>query len=317
MFAKTCQQCHVLFGTGGNVGPELTGSNRADLDYLLSNVYDPSALIGKDYQAHVVATRDGRILTGIIRAEDKDAITLVTANESLIVPKGEVEERRPSDASMMPEGLWSAMDDHEVRSIVAYLASPAQVPMLATADNVRGFFNGRDLTGWDGDPKLWKVEGSEIVGRTTGLAHNEFLRSDLSAGDFRLTLQVKLVANAGNSGVQFRSEPMAGGEVKGYQADVGVGWWGKVYEENGRGLLWKESGERHVRPGEWNTYEIVAVGPKIRTAINGHPCATLDDPAGARRGIVAFQLHSGGPTEVRFKDLTLELDPPAAAPKVP
>ena len=66
VFAKVCQQCHTLFGVGRLVGPDLTGSNRADLDYLLSNVLDPSALIGKDYLAHVIATTDGRVLTGII-----------------------------------------------------------------------------------------------------------------------------------------------------------------------------------------------------------------------------------------------------------
>ena len=307
VFAKTCQQCHVLFGSGGNVGPELTGSNRADLDYLLSNVFDPSALIGKDYLAHVVATKDGRVLTGIIRSEDKDAITLVTANETLIVPRPEVEERKPSEASMMPEGLWATLGDHEVRSLVAYLAGPSQVPMLATVDDIKGLFNGRDLLGWDGDPKLWRVEGGEIVGKTAGLAHNAFLRSDLSLADFRLTAQVKLVKDEGNSGIQFRSEPLPGGEVKGYQADVGVGWWGKVYEENGRGLLWKDSGEAFVKPGEWNTYEIVCNGSKVRTSINGKPCAVLDDPSGAKRGIIAFQLHSGGPTEVRFKDLKVEV----------
>ena len=93
VFAKICQQCHTLFGVGGQVGPDLTGSNRADLDYLLSNVLDPSALIGKDYLAHVIATTDGRVLTGIIRAEDKDTITLVTANETITLPKSEVEER--------------------------------------------------------------------------------------------------------------------------------------------------------------------------------------------------------------------------------
>ena len=309
VFAKTCQQCHVLFGTGGNVGPELTGSNRADLDYLLSNVFDPSALIGKDYLAHVVATKDGRVLTGIIRSEDKDAITLVTANETLTLPKPEVEDRKPSETSMMPDGLWTPLSDHEVRSLVAYLASPGQVPMLATLENVKAFFNGRDLAGWDGDPKLWKVENGEIVGKTTGLSRNEFLRSDLSLADFRLTVQVKLVKNEGNSGIQFRSESLPHGEVKGYQADIGVGWWGKVYEENGRALLWKESGEAFVKPGEWNTYEIVAIGPKIRTFINGKPCAVLDDPAGAKRGIIAFQLHSGGATEVRYKDFKVELDP--------
>ena len=91
VFAKVCQQCHTLFGVGRQVGPDLTGSNRADLDYLLSNVLDPSALIGKDYLAHVIATTDGRVLTGIIRAEDKDTITLMTANETITLPKSEVE----------------------------------------------------------------------------------------------------------------------------------------------------------------------------------------------------------------------------------
>jgi putative heme-binding domain-containing protein len=309
VFAKNCQQCHVLFGTGGNVGPELTGSNRGDLDYLLSNVFDPSALIGKDYLAHVIATKDGRVLTGIIRSEDQDAITLVTANETLTLPKPEVEDRKPSETSMMPEGLWASLNDHEIRSLVAYLAGPSQVPMLATFGNIKALFNGQNLQGWDGDPKFWKVENGEIVGKTTGLGHNAFLRSDLSMADFRLTVQVKLVKNEGNSGIQFRSEPLPGGEVKGYQADVGVGWWGKIYEENGRGLLWDKSGEAFVKPGEWNLYEVVCIGSKIRTFINGQPCAVLDDPGGASRGIIAFQLHSGGATEVRFKDLKVELDP--------
>ena len=129
VFARTCQQCHTLFGVGGQVGPDLTGSNRSDLDYVLSNVLDPSALIGKDYLAHVIATADGRILTGIIRAEDKDTLTLVTANETITLPKSDVEQRRQSDQSMMPEDLWTPLSEHEVRSLVSYLASPAQVPL--------------------------------------------------------------------------------------------------------------------------------------------------------------------------------------------
>ncbi len=127
------------------------------------------------------------------------------------------------------------------------------------------------------------------------------------AGDFRLTLDVKLVKNEGNSGIQFRSEPLPDGEMKGDQADVGPGWWGKLYEENGRGLLWDRSGEAHVKPGDWNRYEVVAEGSKITTMINGQPCVSLDDPKGARRGIFAFQLHSGGATEVRFRTLRLEV----------
>ena len=129
----------MLFGVGGQVGPDLTGSNRADLDYVLSNVLDPSALIGKDYMAHVIATTDGRVLTGIIRAEDKDKITLVTANETITLPKSEIEQRRSSEQSMMAEDLWKPLSEHEVRSLVSYLASPAQVapPPAAEAGPVR------------------------------------------------------------------------------------------------------------------------------------------------------------------------------------
>lgn len=306
VFVKTCAQCHVLFDQGGNVGPELTGSNRADLDYVLSNVLDPSALIGKDYQAHLVATSDGRILTGIIKGESEDAITLLTANETITIPQDEVEERQLSDLSMMPDDLWANLSNHEIRSLVAYLASPAQVPVLLTADTAQMIFNGEDLTGWVGNPELWSVEDGAIVGKTEGLGRNEFLRSELLAGDFRLTLDVKLMPNTENSGIQFRSDPLSEGEVKGYQADVGAGWWGKLYEEHGRGLLWDTPGDPHVRPGEWNTYEIVAQGSTIKTSINGKPCVDLDDPEGARRGIFALQLHSGGPMEVRFRNLVLE-----------
>jgi putative heme-binding domain-containing protein len=131
VFAKVCQQCHILFGVGSQVGPDLTGSNRADLDYVLSDVLDPSALIGKDYLAHAIPTADGRILTGIIRAEDKDTITLVTITETIIVSKSELAERRQSKQSMMPEDFWTLLSEHEIRSLVTYLASPAQAPLPA------------------------------------------------------------------------------------------------------------------------------------------------------------------------------------------
>ena len=309
IFAKTCQQCHTLFGVGGKVGPELTGSNRADLDYLLSNILDPSAVVGKDYLTSVVETKKGRVLTGILREQTKNAVTLVMATETVIVPRAEVESIKTSNLSMMPDDLLKPLSDDDVRALVAYLASPRQVPLRATPDNVQTFFNGKDLTGWDGNPKLWKVEEGEVVGKSPGLKRNEFLIGHLLVGDFRLTCQVKLTPNAGNSGIQFRSEALPGGEVKGYQADIGAGWWGKLYEENGRGILAKDGGEVHVKPGAWNRYEVVAVGSRIRLSINGKLCADIDDPPGARRGIFALQLHSGGPFEVRFKDLKLELNP--------
>src|SRR5581483_8373699 len=159
----------------------------------------------------------------------------------------------------------------------AYLQSPAQVPALATAENAKDFFNGKDLTGWDGDAKLWHVENGEIVGRSPGIKHNEFLKSELATGDFRLALKVKLVPNKENSGVQFRSEALPNGEMKGPQADVGLGWWGKLYEENGRGVLSQGAGEKHVKVDDWNEYEIVAQGGKVKTTLNGVVSVDIDD----------------------------------------
>src|SRR5262249_13325032 len=155
--------------------------------------------------------------------------------------------------------------------------------------------------------KLWSVENGEIVGKSPGLKRNEFLKSQMMAGDFRLRLKMKLTPNRENSGIQFRSEPLPSREMKGPQADAGAGWWGKLYEESGRGLLWSKSGEKHIKTDDWNEYEIVAEGSRVRTYLNGKLCVDLDDGALARRGIFGLQIHAGGPMEVRFKDLKLEV----------
>ena len=305
VYAKTCQQCHVLFAAGGKIGPELTGSNRANLDYLLSNVVDPSAVMAKEYQPTIVLT-DGRTITGLIKAEDSKAITLQTANAIEVIPLAEIEERKLSDKSMMPDDQLRQYSPHEIRSLMAYLASEQQGPILATQSNAQDFFNGQNLAYWRGDAELWKVADGEIVGLTKGLKHNDFLMSEFAVEDFHLKVEIKLVGNLGNSGIQFRSAATESG-MKGYQADVGEGWWGKLYEEEGRALLWDKSGEKHVKNGEWNVYEVRAVGSKIQTWINGQLCVDLDDPKGAVRGIIAFQLHSGGATEVRLRNIELRV----------
>lgn len=306
VFARHCQQCHVLFDVGRKVGPELTGSNRANLDYVLSNVIDPSALIGKDYQVQVIVTHNGRVLNGIVKAEDPDKLVLATANEEVVISQSDIDERTVSDKSMMPDDLIRTMSEAEFRALVAYLASPQQVPLPVTKDNAQTFFNGKDLTGWTGNLALWSVENGEIVGKSAvPVPRNEFLYSDLLVDDFRLELEVKLVDNTKNSGIQFRSKPRPDGEMEGYQADIGQGWWGKLYEESLRGLLWDKPGDQHVKVGDWNKYEIVAVGSRIRTWLNGQLCVDLEDPKGLRSGVIALQVHSGGPTEVRFRNLKL------------
>jgi putative membrane-bound dehydrogenase-like protein len=310
VFARTCQQCHTLFDAGGKVGPDLTGSNRGDLDYILQNIVDPNAVIPNDYKAWNLETTDDRTITGILKQQDDKSVTLVTANETVVVPRNEIHSLKESELSMMPEGLLQNLNDQEVRDLLYYLRGPAQAPLPPNVETSLALFNLKDLTGWEGDTSLWKVDNGEIVGRSaTGLKHNEFLKSKMVLDDFRLVLKIKLVPNKENSGVQFRSEKSGAYEMKGPQADAGAGWWGKLYEENGRGILSDKSGEPYLKTDDWNTYEIVAVGSKIRTAINGHICCDLDDEKISRRGILGLQMHAGGPMDVRFRDFQLELNP--------
>jgi putative heme-binding domain-containing protein len=131
VFARTCQQCHTLFGEGGKVGPDITGSNRSDVDYILQNVLDPNAVIPNDYRTSNVETKDDRSITGIVTKQDDNAVTIVTANETLILPRNELKSVTQTELSMMPEGLLQAISEDEARDLLAYLRSPAQVPMPA------------------------------------------------------------------------------------------------------------------------------------------------------------------------------------------
>ena len=97
-------------------------------------------------------------------------------------------------------------------------------------------FNGKDLTGWVGDPDLWKVEDSILVGRTTkNLSYNDFLRTEKEYANFAFTCETRLQGY--NSGIQFRSLVQEDGHMAGYQADIGDGCWGALYEEMLRGHL--------------------------------------------------------------------------------
>jgi putative membrane-bound dehydrogenase-like protein len=129
VYKQTCASCHRLFDDGSDVGPELTGSQRANLDYVLENVLDPSAVVAKEYQVTILETKDGRVLTGIIRQENEKVLTLQTQNEKVTLPLREIQNRTKSAASMMPEGMLDKLTNEEVRDLIAYLASPEQVPL--------------------------------------------------------------------------------------------------------------------------------------------------------------------------------------------
>ena len=128
-FAKTCGSCHVLFGTGGKIGPELTGSNRGDLEYLLANLLDPSAVVGRDYQTTTIVTNDGRSVAGIVVTETPSSVTLQTPTEQIKIDTADIDTRVLSPLSLMPENQLDQLAPEAARDLIAYLRSPTQVPL--------------------------------------------------------------------------------------------------------------------------------------------------------------------------------------------
>ena len=128
-FNTACAPCHTLYGEGGKVGSDLTGSGRYNLDYLLENIVDPSAVVTADFRMSILDLKDGRVLNGLIAARTERTLTLKTMTESLTVERGEIASIRESSVSLMPEGLLEALTPEQVRDLIAYLMYTSQVPM--------------------------------------------------------------------------------------------------------------------------------------------------------------------------------------------
>jgi len=129
LFQRTCAQCHKLYGEGGEIGPDITGSNRNNLDYLLTNMLDPNAEIPNDYRTTILRTKDNRVLVGVIRRSEGQSVTIATPAEVVTVAKRDVAAIDPQDFSMMPEGLVLALKVDELRDLVAYLRGSRQVAL--------------------------------------------------------------------------------------------------------------------------------------------------------------------------------------------
>ncbi len=129
LFSKSCQLCHKLFGEGAAIGPDLTGYNRSELDYLLVKIVDPSSQIAKDYHMSVVVTQDGRVITGIVVERSAKRLIVQTATERIVLATEDVETAKESSQSMMPEGQLDVLTKEQVRDLLAYLSAKAQVPL--------------------------------------------------------------------------------------------------------------------------------------------------------------------------------------------
>ena len=187
--------------------------------------------------------------------------------------------------------------------------SCSAAPPLAQ-DGFQPLFNGKNLDGWDGDPRLWKVEGGEILGSTEGvtLNHNTFLITKRSYRNFIFKAQIKLRNH--NSGIQFRSKALPDWVVGGYQMDAAENaHWGNIYEERGkRGIMvntYKEKGSTVVRHKDWNDVEILCDGDHIQIKLNGLVTADIHDSL-SLEGVIALQLHRGPAMEARFRNLQIK-----------
>ena len=129
VFNTACAACHTLYGEGGQVGPNLTGGNLDNLDYLLENVVDPSAVVAADFRMSVVELKDGRVLNCLIAARTERTLTLKTMTETLTVERSELSDIKQSSLSLMPEGLLEALRPDQARNLVAYLMHKCQVPL--------------------------------------------------------------------------------------------------------------------------------------------------------------------------------------------
>jgi putative membrane-bound dehydrogenase-like protein len=129
LFNLVCASCHTLFGEGKDIGPDITGANRNNLEYLLENIADPSAMIGGDFRMSVINLKNGQVINGAVLRDTGRTLEIQTATEKVTIDSGDVKTRKQSALSLMPDGLMEAMTDEQIRDLFAYLMSPKQVAL--------------------------------------------------------------------------------------------------------------------------------------------------------------------------------------------
>jgi catechol 2,3-dioxygenase-like lactoylglutathione lyase family enzyme len=226
------------------------------------------------------------------------------------------------------EHLW-AIDiiDPELTRVEIQVLAPTRAA-VGTISAVGGLsamplFDGRTLTGWEGNTGNWRAEDGAIVGGSLDRRqpYNEFLATTADYGDFELRLQYKIEGAGGfvNGGVQFWSQRVPGSfEVTGYQADLGAGTDGNLYDESRRNTNMAESSpgvrDRALKVGDWNDYRIRAQKTHIEIWLNGTKTVDYTEKAQGipQRGKFALQIHGGANTRVSYRNLELEALPDPA-----
>jgi putative heme-binding domain-containing protein len=306
IFTQTCAICHTLFGYGAKIGPELPGSF-ADVDYLLLNIVDPNAIIGKDYQQTFIHMKDGRTVSGIIASDDPAAVTLKTLAGPVTVQHADIASTEISPNSLMPEGLLSALDEGTVRDLFLYLRQKSQIPILATETNAGDFFNGNDLSRWrPSSDHAWKVENGEIIGHSEA-GKSTWLKSEMIARDFKLTASIKLTGSDPIAEIAFQGRPDQTPFV-GTSLSLGgpseLNLW--HYAKDAKPIRSGTAGIA-LEPGKWAKLSITSKSGQITLGIDyAQWTFTPPLPTSDRNGFAIYL--QGANSELHLKDLKLETD---------
>lgn len=203
------------------------------------------------------------------------------------------------------------------KSIFGSIIILALASLLAAAEpaDELSLFDGKTFKGWKGDTqKSFRIEEGAIVGGSLKerVPRNEFLTTEREYGDFELTLKFKVLGEGANAGVQIRSRRIPNHhEMIGYQADLGDGWWGSLYDESRRNKMLaaadKKLVEQVLKRDDWNDYKIHCQGRRIQLYINDRQTIDYTEPDETieQRGLIGLQIHGGPPSEAWYKDIRI------------
>ncbi|MDD7984997.1 DUF1080 domain-containing protein [Lentisphaera marina] len=345
--AGSCYACHRFNGEGGAVGPDLTSTRGKFGAYdLLEAIVDPGKDISDQYGASIFKLKNGKTITGRIMNMRHPHYwintDMMTPSANTKVKTDDVVSIEESPISMMPPGLVNTMTKDDIQDLLAYLISGGDpdhefFTKEGSSADAKVLFNGKDLSGWKGDSKLWKVEDGVIYGSTHGhkIPVNSFLvweGGDVE--DFHLTWEAKFEGN--NSGMMYRAfwNDESIYRLSGYQCDMhpkpefvamlyGEGLGEKKQK---RGIIAKRGqkvaidANRKVRVTgkttdpesldltQWHKYEVICKGNRLIHKIDGKVTVDITDnhPEALKKGMIGMQLHKGVPMKAWFKNIQLK-----------
>jgi putative heme-binding domain-containing protein len=308
---------------------------------MMENIIEPSKVISDQYSSTVFKMKDGSEVIGRKGTQEDGIQYLMTnpysAEYTAEVKVADVVSQKEWHVSPMPPALIYSLNADELSDLIAYIFSAGNPKheyfTNAKSEGVKQIFNGKDLSGWKGDPKLWKVEDGVIYGSTHGnkLKANTFLVWEEEVEDFHLKWEAKFEGN--NSGMMYRAfwKDEDRYRLSGYQCDMHpkpqfvamLYGEGLVKGKKKRGII-AQRGQKveidanekvHVRGtttapekvdlSQWQTYEVICKGNRMIHKINGKVTVDITDnhPHALKKGLIGMQLHAGKPMKVWFKNI--------------